>query len=105
MYGTGRSMKTVVAKSLLGQVTVSPLFIGLFLTYTALLDGQDPVMRLQDKFIAINVSSCMIWPFLSIINFKYVPVSGRMVFINMCGICWNTYLSFATNGKNTINVQ
>ncbi|KAL2917429.1 hypothetical protein HK105_203095 [Polyrhizophydium stewartii] len=97
--GTGRTFPTIVAKAILGQVAVSPPFIAMFLGLSAVLDGKDPVARIKEKFLAINISSCLIWPFLSIVNFRWVPVNRRILFINIAGIFWNTYLSFETNAR------
>ncbi|KAK6097432.1 hypothetical protein MT418_003050 [Batrachochytrium dendrobatidis] len=97
IFGYGRSIKTTVFKSLFTQVAFTPPFIALFLCMSAVMNNKDVWTTLKEKFIPINISSCLIWPFLGIINFRWIPPNRQLIFINVCGIGWNTYMSFASN--------
>jgi protein Mpv17 len=94
-FGTGTSIKTVVLKSFLGQGIVFPPYCALFLAYSALLDGKDPIENIKEKYIPIFMNGWLVWPFANMVNFKLVPRHLRLGFINVVGIGWNSYLSFA----------
>lgn len=47
----------------------------------------------QETF-GIIFNSYKIWPFASVINFTFIPVEKRIIFLSFCGLLWNIYLSF-----------
>jgi len=38
------------------------------------------------------------WPFLQLINFSLVPLRYQVLYVNVCNLFWNTFLSFMANG-------
>jgi hypothetical protein len=94
-FGTGTNLKTVLIKSFAGQGIVFPPYIALFLGYSAILDSKDPIQNIKDKYITIFTKGWLVWPFANMVNFSLVPPPMRLAFINLVGIGWNSYLSFA----------
>lgn len=43
--------------------------------------------------LPIIVNSYKIWPVASIVNFAFIPVEKRIVFLSCIGLIWNIYLS------------
>jgi len=37
------------------------------------------------------------WPFLQLINFSLVPLKYQVLYVNVCNLFWNTFLSFMAN--------
>lgn len=89
----GSSLKSSITKAMLGQIFLFPPFVTLLLTFTAFLDGKSASQSLKEKWITINTSGLLVWPAANIINFKFVPVQYRVLYVNMIGLGWNTYLS------------
>jgi len=43
--------------------------------------------------LPLIVNSYKIWPVASIVNFVFVPVERRIVFLSCVALVWNIYLS------------
>jgi protein Mpv17 len=94
----GNSLKASLTKVLVGQVCLFPPFVSLLLTFTSLLEGKSLLTAdFKEKFIKININGLLIWPFANLVNFRYIPSQYRVLYVNMIGLGWNTYLSFATH--------
>ena len=89
----GKTLKISITKALIGQVFLFPPFVTLLLTFTALLEGGSPIDYLKEKWITLNTSGALVWPAANIINFRFVPTQYRVLYVNMIGLGWNTYLS------------
>ena len=50
-------------------------------------------------FISSRFRSYAVWVPASTINFAFVPVKYMVLFGNVVGLFWNTYLSFVSNSK------
>lgn len=64
--------------------------LGLMTTYT------DP----KYETIPIIVDSYKIWPVASIINFSFIPVDRRIVFLSTIGVLWGVYMSLVAASLN-----
>jgi protein Mpv17 len=60
----------------------------------AVLEGTSPQEKLQKNYVTALTSNYMIWPFVQIVNFKFIPLHYRVLFVNVVSIGWNCYLSF-----------
>ena len=97
IFGTGRNLKTVISKSLTGQMIVFPPFVVTMLSYNELLKGkskQDIVKSVKDSFLPIFLNGFYCWPLANVITFRFIPVERRILWINCVGIVWNSYLSW-----------
>jgi len=43
---------------------------------------------------------CVVWPPLQLINFSFVPLRYQVLYVNICNLGWNTFLSFMANGAH-----
>lgn len=88
-----------LAKTAVTQITIYPLFIGLFYGYLALLEGVPIASKVQpatDTFVHGGV----FWPIANMVNFSVVPPSGRVFYAAGVGVFWNTYLSYLNSRHN-----
>lgn len=76
------------------QLLFAPTFIGVFLTSMAVLEGTPPRDKLDKSYVPALTTNYMVWPFVQLVNFKFVPLQHRVLFVNLIAIGWNCYLSF-----------
>ncbi|KAL1896725.1 Protein required for ethanol metabolism [Ceratocystis pirilliformis] len=76
------------------QGLFAPVFIGLFLSSMAVLEGSDPQEKLAKSYTTALVSNYYLWPAVQMVNFKFMPLQHRLLFTNVISIGWNSYLSY-----------
>lgn len=54
----------------------------------------------KEVFVPTYVADCAIWPFLQYVNFKFVPLHYQALYVNVCNLGWNTFLSFMANSHH-----
>ncbi|KAI8815374.1 hypothetical protein BJ742DRAFT_783373 [Cladochytrium replicatum] len=97
VVGTSVSVSSVVIKAISSQTFFSPPYLATFLAYTGYFEGANPVDRVQSRFVELYTSSWMIWPFVNVVNFKYMkPGVPRILFMNVLGVAWNVYMSWVS---------
>ena len=94
VFGTSKLIKTVLLKSISGQLFVFPPFVCMMLGYNALLDDKDPFSAISKSFLPIFLNGFYCWPMANVITFKFIPVEKRIIWINLVGIVWNSYLAW-----------
>ncbi len=80
---------------LVGQVTLFPTYTAAFFTYIGLLEGcsgEQIQQRFQAAFLPTMVAGSGFWPLVNIFNFRFVPSTHRVLYVNGCGLVWNAYL-------------
>jgi protein Mpv17 len=88
------SNATTLARVALDQGVFAPVFIGVFLSSMATLEGNSVKEKLDKNYTTALTSNYMLWPFAQAINFKVVPLEHRVLFVNVISIGWNCYLSY-----------
>ncbi|KAL8364290.1 hypothetical protein RB601_009841 [Gaeumannomyces tritici] len=89
---------TIAARVAVDQGLFAPTFIGIFLSSMAVLEGGSPKEKLQKNYFNALTANYMLWPFVQMVNFKFVPLHHRVLFVNVISIGWNCYLSFLNSG-------
>ena len=93
-----------MVKTALGQVSVFPVYVAAFFTYTGLLEGKElpqVVEKMQDKFWPTYVAGSVFWPCANMVNFTLVPATQRVLYVAGVGLLWNVYLSWQNSLKNS----
>lgn len=93
--GPSVDIKSSIKKALISHIVVFPPYLCLFLGSSAALDGKPVVQNIQSKFIPIFVPGTGFWPLVNIGTFM-LPSKYRMIYLNGCGIFWNSFLSNKT---------
>ncbi len=86
--------RAILARVALDQGVFAPTFIGIFLSSMAVLEGSRPQEKLEKNYKPALLTNYMIWPFVQLVNFKFVPLDHRVLFVNLISIGWNCYLSY-----------
>jgi hypothetical protein len=90
----------VMQRVTLDQFVVSPVFAsGLFLS-RGLIAGED-IQTIWEKtradFLRVIMAGAVIWPPAQMVNFFFVPLPYRVLFINLVGFGWSTYTSLVAS--------
>eukprot|EP01113_Clastostelium_recurvatum_P002551 TRINITY_DN11075_c0_g1_i1.p1 TRINITY_DN11075_c0_g1~~TRINITY_DN11075_c0_g1_i1.p1 ORF type:complete len:308 (-),score=53.55 TRINITY_DN11075_c0_g1_i1:33-956(-) len=43
------------------------------------------------------IADCIVWPPLQLVNFTFVPLRFQVLYVNLCNLFWNAFLSFMAN--------
>ncbi|ETM02712.1 hypothetical protein L917_00870 [Phytophthora nicotianae] len=93
----GSQGKVVVFKKmLLDALVFAPSINTLFFTSTQMMQGKSighGVDFAADRLPQTLKANYMIWPVANIINYSYVPLQYRILFINCVNLVWTTVLS------------
>lgn len=101
MYGHGTGMRTVMSKVLTDAFVTAPIiYCPSFYFTTSLVQGKSFAQArsaLEGKWLPTMKAYLSIWPAFVGICFKFVPVSGRVVFIAGVGFVEKSILSAISN--------
>lgn len=86
----------ILARVACDQLIFAPTFIGIFLGSMAVLEGSSPKEKLDKSYVDTLQTNWMVWPFVQMVNFKFVPLQHRVLAVNVVSIGWNSYLSMAS---------
>ncbi|CAF1158620.1 unnamed protein product [Rotaria sordida] len=89
-----------IAKKMLTNTLLAPLNISIVFTCVILLQGH--TLRTARKKIKHDMPKTFVagtcyWPFVSFINFRFIPLNYRPIVGSLAGAIWNIYISSAAN--------
>lgn len=93
----GISKKIIIEKILVDQFIGAPIFISHFLYTSYFLEGRklkDIHKIFKQKFPTIYITDWAFWPLLQTINFYYVPLQYRVLYINVISLFYSTFLCY-----------
>lgn len=90
---------TTAARVALDQGVFAPVAVGCFLSSMAVLEGGSVKEKLDKNYTSALTANWMVWPFVQAINFTFVPLDHRVLFVNVISIGWNCYLSFLNSSS------
>ena len=92
-----------VLKSLLYDQTIhATFFTVVFYYYMGLVNGksfEDSTKEVEKKLVPTLIDNWKLWPAAMFINFKFIPTQYSVLYTNLVGIVWLTYLSYLQNIK------
>mmetsp|Transcript_9035 Transcript_9035/g.19591 ORF Transcript_9035/g.19591 Transcript_9035/m.19591 type:complete len:185 (+) Transcript_9035:513-1067(+) len=96
----GKDAKMVFTKVFIDQVLWNPIFGVMFFSYVALLEckGVEYVVdKTKNELLTQVTGSWKVWPIAHAINFRFIPSSQRVLYINTIQIGYNCFLSLISN--------
>lgn len=71
------------------------------------MEGTSPKEKLESTYWQALSKNWMVWPFIQIVNFKFVPLHHRVLLVNVISLGWNCYLSFLNSqgGKKVEEIE
>jgi len=92
----------VAAKVAIDQILWAPIFTVMFFSFIGAAEGRS-VKEITEKVkrdLWTGVTaSWKVWPFVHAINFRFIPTSQRLLYINSIQILYNVFLSMIANKK------
>lgn len=87
---------TTAARVAADQIFFAPVQLTCFLSSMAIMEGVDPVERWKTAFVPAYKANLMVWPFVQGVNFTFVPLELRLLFVNVISLgeysaskcCW-----------------
>jgi protein Mpv17 len=67
-----------------------------------LLEGkslEESYKQVSAVFVGTYVTGSVFWPAANMLNFMFVPPSGRVAYVNAAGLIWNAYLSLVNSAQ------
>jgi protein Mpv17 len=87
----------ILARVACDQLAFAPVMIGVFLSSMATMEGTSAKARLDKSWWPALQTNWLVWPFVQVINFGFMPLQYRLLFANIVSIGWNSYLSFVNS--------
>ena len=91
----GTAMRAVLSKVATNGL-IAPVGISLAFTTISLLEGrgwESAKQKVQGDLGSTWLTGALYWPFVSTLNFRFVPFQWRPLFSGMAGAVWSTYMS------------
>lgn len=92
----GKNVKTVVKKTFIDQIIASPLSLGIFFIGLGKLENRSShelLCEIKEKFFDTYKIDCCFWPPSQLINFLFVPMRYRVIYINLMTMFYDIFLS------------
>ncbi|CAH0558168.1 unnamed protein product [Brassicogethes aeneus] len=101
-YETSKHSKksVVLQKVLLDQFVFAPILVaGVVFGKNALQGKNRDEIRLefQDKYLEIIKNNYVVWPFLKIVKYNYVPMYYHVLYSQSFAFFWNIYVTWKIN--------
>ncbi|XP_006814766.1 mitochondrial inner membrane protein Mpv17-like [Saccoglossus kowalevskii] len=100
IYKTSRPQTAALKKMVTDQIIMAPLFIFTFFTVMGCASGKS-LQKIKDKvrqdYFDTVIANYKVWPAFQLINFYFIPLQHRVLFVNTVALFWNTYLAWKTN--------
>lgn len=90
----GKPNLEIVARVGLDQTVFASINLFCFLSSMAIMEGSDPKEKLDSTYKTALTKNWMVWPWVQMTNFKFVPLEHRVLVVNVVSLGWNCYLSF-----------
>lgn len=98
--GNPTCTQAVFAKMLLDQLIMAPFGTALFFAGMKTMEGtpQLVVPTLKEKYPTALSANYLLWPLAHLVNFKFVPSSQRILYVNAVAVAWTAMLSHIVEG-------
>ncbi|XP_017085769.1 mpv17-like protein [Drosophila eugracilis] len=93
-------MRRCVTKMLADQCIIAPPFTLAMSFLVPLVNGEpaDQIRkRIFEYYPSLLARNYMLWPAAQLINFRFVPLSHQVLYVQCVALIWNSYLSLVLN--------
>lgn len=89
-----------VQKVFVDQFVFAPFFLATLLSVIGFSQHQDiekVKTKLNNEYLDVLISNYAVWPWVQIINFRFVPLNYQVLLTQVVAVMWNIYISWKTN--------
>lgn len=87
-------------KVLVDQLVFAPVFMAQLVAIISYMQHQS-LERIEEKlrreFLDILVANYYVWPWVQLVNFRFVPLNYQVPLTQIVAVMWNMYISWKTN--------
>ncbi|XP_034950842.1 mpv17-like protein 2 isoform X2 [Chelonus insularis] len=94
----GKTVVSLAKKTIIDQFVGSPTNLVMFFFGHELLEQRNPREVYKDiveKVIETYKIDCCFWPPTQLLNFMFVPIQYRVIYVNIMNVIWNVFLSYS----------
>ena len=99
--GRKQSLRLVLEKACFDQAFYGPVANVAMMTFITLLIEKKSAQALRKKLtsqlVGVQLNAWKVWPLASILNYSFVPVELRVLFMNLVGFGWSTFLNYSSS--------
>lgn len=96
-------IKTVLMKVIIDQVTYGPVNNIANMTFFALMveskGWKHLIAKIMQDYPAVQLNGWKLWPAAAMLNYRYVPLNLRVLFLNVVALGWSTFLNASATYK------
>eukprot|EP00250_Pteridium_aquilinum_P028416 c37115_g1_i1 orf=119-697(+) len=93
----GADGATIVKKVVLEQALSGPWNNFIYMLYFGLILEGRPWSFVKNKlkrdYLSVQLNAWKVWPFVSFINYRFVPLEFRVLFQGLAAACWGVFLN------------
>lgn len=82
----GKPNLEIVARVGLDQTVFASINLFCFLSSMAIMEGSDPKEKLDSTYTTALAKNWMVWPWVQMTNFKFVPLEHRVLVVNVVSL-------------------
>ncbi|PVI00774.1 sym-1 [Periconia macrospinosa] len=84
----------MVTRVAIDQTTFAPMSLCVFLSSMSIMEGSNPKEKLEKSYFTALKRNWTVWPFVQLVNFRWVPLDHRIIVVQVVSLGWNCYLSY-----------
>ncbi|EFJ42510.1 hypothetical protein VOLCADRAFT_107206 [Volvox carteri f. nagariensis] len=108
LFSGRKDFKTVLQKVLVDQLTYGPVCNVLFMSFATLVLEGKPFSFVRQKiakdYPGVQLNGWRLWPLAALINYRFVPLQFRVLFINVVAFIWTTFLLLKAKRAQALQV-
>lgn len=100
-----KSFRAIVAKTCMDQLVWAPVFTSVFFAYFLAIQGKsvaEMVDEIGRKLWPTLKVNWLVWPAAHLFNFRFVPETQRVLYINLIALGYNAFLSTMATAKDKL---
>lgn len=82
------------------QLVFAPVFMAVLVSIIGFMQHRsvDKVAeKLRREYLDILVANYYVWPWVQLVNFRFVPLNYQVPLTQLVAVMWNIYISWKTN--------